>query len=410
MSRTQKVLFLFLIAFLATTSQSSHAVAKAGDACKKAGSTTVSSGKKFTCIKSGKKLVWNKGVAVAKPKPVQTPAPLPTPTPEPTPTPTPTVYVPPTPIATPIPAPIVEKAPTGFADLVENYRGIPGAVWNEAQKLATSGSEKTTFELEFGPNTKLQTEIGSPLIHLNMASRLWTSYSQPKSTKAFFYNFADLRWVQDKNRALGGSWHKPEDLASNCTSANNCSSFGGAYQGLGQLFLGLSTEQKPLFNLGFIRGNFAHEYTHTVQYTQLNAPANVKLPCWFAEGQPQVIGQALGFENLLDYGKSRIGWISQPAGVLGDYSPESFLKFYEQTGGAGTGICNQSVRFRVYDIGYFTVEALSSIKGIQASMDLVVSVGKGNTFESSFLSVYGVTWKEAAPILAKAVSRIYLER
>ena len=152
MSRTQKVLFLFLIAFLATTSQSSHAVAKAGDACKKAGSTTVSGGKKFTCIKSGKKLVWNKGVAVAKPKPVQTPTPVRTPTPmvSPTPSPTPTIYVPPTPITTPIPAPIVEKAPTGFADLVENYRGIPGAVWNEAQKLAASGSEKTTLNLSMG--------------------------------------------------------------------------------------------------------------------------------------------------------------------------------------------------------------------------------------------------------------------
>jgi hypothetical protein len=408
----KKALGVLIAAVLVISPLSAFAAVKAGDSCKKVGATATASGKKFTCIKSGKKLVWNKGVAVAKPKPVQTPTPTPTPAPTatPTPTPEPTPSGIPTPTPAPVPAPIIEKVPTGFDDLVENYRGIPGAVWNEAQKLATSGSEKTTFELEFGPNTKLQTEIGSPLIHLNMASRLWTSYSQPKSTKAFFYNFADLRWVQDKNRALGGSWHKPEDLASNCTSANNCSSFGGAYQGLGQLFLGLSTEQKPLFNLGFIRGNFAHEYTHTVQYTQLNAPANVKLPCWFAEGQPQVIGQALGFENLVDYGKSRNGWISQPAGVLGDYSPESFLKFYEQTGGAGTGICNQSVRFRVYDIGYFTVEALSSIKGIQASMDLVVSVGKGNTFESSFLSAYGITWKEAAPILAKAVSRIYLER
>jgi hypothetical protein len=99
----------------------------------------------------------------------------------------------------------------------------------------------------------------------------------------------------------------------------------------------------------------------------------------------------------------------QPPGILGDYSPESILKFYEQTGAAGNGVCNQNVRFRVYDIGYFTVEALSSIKGIQASMDLVMSVGKGNSFESSFLASYGITWKEAAPILAKAVSRIYLE-
>jgi hypothetical protein len=403
----RKWLGTFIALSLTLVPMNAIAAVKAGDICKKAGITATTSGKKFTCVKRGKKLVWNKGVAVAKPKPT-TPTPIPIATP--TPSPSPTVYVPPTPITTPIPVPIIEKAPTGFVDLAENYRGIPGVVWNEAQKLAASGSEKTTFELVFGPNTKLQTEIGSPLVHLNMASRLWTSYSQPKSTKAFFYNFTDLRWVQEQNRALGGSWHKPEDLASNCTSSNNCNSFGGAYKGSGQLFFGLSTEEKPLWNLGFIRGNFAHEYTHTVQYTQLNAPANVKLPCWFAEGQPQVVGQALGFDNSVDYAKSRLGWISQPAGNLGDYSPESILRFFEQTGGAGNGVCNQSVRSRVYDIGYFTVEALSSIKGIQASMDLVVSVGKGNSFESSFLSTYGIAWKEAAPILAKTVSRMFLER
>ena len=400
----KKVLGSLIALALILVPMNAIAAVKAGDLCKKAGSTATASGKKFTCVKSGKRLVWNKGAVVAKPKPTSTSAPAPTPSPSPT------VYVPPTPITTPTEATVVEKATTGLADLVENYRGIPEVVWNEAQRLAASGSEKTTFDIEYGPTTRLQTEVGSPIVHLGMASRLWSSYSQPKSTKAFFYNFVDLPWVQDKNRALGGSWHKPEDLASNCTSLNNCSSFGGAYQGMGQLFIGLSTEEKPLWNLGYIRGNFAHEYTHTVQYTQLNAPANVKLPCWFAEGQPQVIGQALGFDNLVDYRKSRNGWISQPAGILGDYSPESILKFYEQTGGAGTGICNINVRSRVYDIGYFTVEALSSIKGIQASMDLVVSVGKGSSFENSFLTAYGISWKEAAPVLAKAVSRIYLER
>ena len=42
------------------------AVVKAGSACSKAGATATVSGKKYTCIKSGKKLVWNKGVAVKK--------------------------------------------------------------------------------------------------------------------------------------------------------------------------------------------------------------------------------------------------------------------------------------------------------------------------------------------------------
>ena len=53
---------------------------------------------------------------------------------------------------------------------------------------------------------------------------------------------------------------------------------------------------------------------------------------------------------------------------------------------------------------------LLQIKGIQASMDLVKSVGAGNSFESSFLKVYGISWNEAAPILAKTVSQIFLAR
>jgi hypothetical protein len=383
----------------------SFAAIKAGSSCTKVGKISTSGGFEFKCVKKNKKLVWQR-IGLAKPK---LPSPTISPIASPTPTPTATNYVPQTPVTTPTPVPIVERTPTGFSDLVENYRGIPEVVWNEVQKLAASGSEKTNFEIEIGPTTKLQAELGSPLVYLQKASRVWSNYLQPKNTKAFFYNFADLSWVQDKNRSLGGSWHKPEDLAGNCKSPSDCSSFGGAFKGVGQLFIGLSNDVKSLWNLGFVRGNFAHEYTHTVQYTQLNAPANVKLPCWFAEGQPQVVGQSLGFENLIDYGKSRRGWIMQPPGILGDYSPESILKFYEQTGAAGNGVCNQNVRFRVYDIGYFTVEALSSIKGIQASMDLVMSVGKGNSFESSFLASYGITWKEAAPILAKAVSRIYLE-
>ena len=385
----------------------SFAAIKAGSACTKAGRISVSAGIQFKCIKKNKKLVWQK---IGPVKPVTpTPSATTTPTPVLTPTPTPTNDVQPIPTVSPIPLPSVEKTPTGFGDLIENYRGIPMAVWNEAQKLANSGTEKTNFDIEIGPKTKLQAEVSSPIIYLKRASRLWSNYAQPTTTKAFLYNYTDLSWVQEKNRNLGGSWHKPEELADNCKSATDCNSFGGAFNGMGQLFIGVSNEVKPLWNLGWVRGNYYHEYTHTVQYTQLNAPANVKLPCWFAEGQPQVIGQSLGFENFIDYGKSRASWVKQPAGVLGDYNPESILRFYELTGAAGNGICNQNVRSRVYDIGYFTVEALSSIKGIQASMDLVGRVGKGNSFESSFLEIYGVTWKEAAPVLARVVSKIYLE-
>jgi hypothetical protein len=80
-----------LMAGLTTPAQA--ATPKAGAACAKAGITQVvkagTKSTKFTCVKSGKKLVWNKGVVtIAKPapapEPTQSATPTPTPTPEPT--------------------------------------------------------------------------------------------------------------------------------------------------------------------------------------------------------------------------------------------------------------------------------------------------------------------------------------
>ena len=53
------------------------AVPKAGASCIKKNATATSAGKLYTCILSGKKLVWNKGVALPKPKPSPTPTPTP---------------------------------------------------------------------------------------------------------------------------------------------------------------------------------------------------------------------------------------------------------------------------------------------------------------------------------------------
>ena len=94
-SRAQIAVALIVLVSLATPVQA--ATPKAGAKCTKAGTTASASGKKFTCVKSGTKLVWNKGVAVkAAPNPSPNPVfkpvePTPTSTPTPTPTPTPSV-------------------------------------------------------------------------------------------------------------------------------------------------------------------------------------------------------------------------------------------------------------------------------------------------------------------------------
>jgi len=63
---------LFSYMFTATA----FGAVKAGTPCNKAGSTSIASGKKYTCVKSGKKLIWSKGVVIAKPTPTPSQTPI----------------------------------------------------------------------------------------------------------------------------------------------------------------------------------------------------------------------------------------------------------------------------------------------------------------------------------------------
>jgi M6 family metalloprotease-like protein len=69
-------LALAIVVLLSLSSPVYAAAPKAGSKCTKAGQTSTSAGIKYTCVKSGKKLVWNKGVVVKAPiKPEESPAP-----------------------------------------------------------------------------------------------------------------------------------------------------------------------------------------------------------------------------------------------------------------------------------------------------------------------------------------------
>ncbi len=93
------VLALFLITSLVPAIAATPP--KAGSVCSKQGLTKTYQGKKFTCVKSGKKLIWNKGVLVKKAAPGSPSTPTPTPTQSPTALPTPAPSVSPSPMPTP---------------------------------------------------------------------------------------------------------------------------------------------------------------------------------------------------------------------------------------------------------------------------------------------------------------------
>ena len=81
-----------LCSMLISSPNAFSAAPKAGTNCSKIGATQIYDGKRFTCVRTGKKLVWNRGVSVsnAKPLPTRSPIVAPTTTPTSTPSSTPT--------------------------------------------------------------------------------------------------------------------------------------------------------------------------------------------------------------------------------------------------------------------------------------------------------------------------------
>lgn len=185
-----------VLAFLLIASGAQAAV-KAGAACNKAGAVSTSAGKKYTCIKSGKRLVWNKGVtiAVVKPTPTATPSPIPVATPTPTP------VASPIPTPTPTPTVVYPDAPTSFDDLIANYKGISYAAWRKSSAAITASNDVAPlFRALTGPRTTLA--FKNPASAFDLVARLYSGYKSTSDMTVLSFAYDDRDWAQEQMKQL----------------------------------------------------------------------------------------------------------------------------------------------------------------------------------------------------------------
>jgi hypothetical protein len=384
-----------LIIPMVLVASNSYAAVKAGSSCSKAGIKSVSAGKTYTCVKSGKKLVWNKGVLI----PVRKHAPSASAVPATTPT------------AKPTPAPIVVSLT--FDNLLENTANISYTAWKKSAGIITaSTSNAGSFVIYSGPNTPVQFEDVPYAI--SQVSKLFPNQAEPKENFWIRYNFADIDWAESKAKekltpsdynqiALnqGGSL-----AGSNCdVKSSNCR---GSYQqtgpsGISVVMLGVESAPitESLSKLTNSTGMLeAHEYFHALQRIPImNRGVRIWPHAWWREGGATWVQNfAINYNNYEEYKRYlRMHCSRSCLPLTEDLIAEFLTKSFENNVPANFD------PFLNYSLGSHVVEIFVAMRGPDVLVDMYAEMGKGLTFDEAFKVFFGIAWKDAIPTVAKSI-------
>ncbi len=402
MTRSRQVLaFALMISLVAAPS---FAATKEGAKCAKAGTTSTVAGKKFTCIKSGTKLVWNKGVVIKKPARVVTPTPTPTPEPTPTPFPSPTPTATPTPTPTPTPVITYPEAPTSFDDLIANYEGISYAAWSKSKAvIAASNDVALPFKALTGANTTLS--FKNPAEAFDLVSRLYPGYKSSSDMTVLTFSYDDRDWAQAQMKQLQPKSTYEWITYTACATRPTCDGGGVFTDDKGSGLIVLTT--------GVARGGQgpgvleAHEFTHAIQQNQMRRASvwpltNAWPATWYIEGQALFAENASIYNQSFDlYTKNRrasSNELYRDSAITSTWIQEFFV--VNQT----PDWFNKYPRWRQYDLGAMLIETLTAIKGPGSTMEIWKLMGTGQSFNQAFENIYGTSFDKALPIISKAIA------
>jgi hypothetical protein len=441
MKKIAGLVVISIAASLISPMQSFAAAPKAGAPCTTAGSKSSTTTKNFTCIKSGKKLVWDKGVAVAKPaSPMQGTAP--TPAASPTPAPTSKASSKPTAADLPIPItlPVAQTGSITFANAVANYAQIPQTAWQRTQDvIAANPAENVPTTIRIGPNTKASlTAINAGL---NRIHKLFAGFRHVSNYYGIVYNAQDVQWAQANafeifNKSESKSYAAKKDQIKRASEAGceingstvvNCSGgmsieFGDVREEAGGSYYGVQSDGDYWTDATKFQGPMTqvnHEAMHTYQstqfiYTPFGKNQNIlsdlmhdATPWWFSEGQANGIGIPTFVDNLPDYLRIRNDLVTRNPGsrsTIPAFTEAGMKAFLNGQEIAGPQNKNWLL---AYSVGFATVEALIAIGGPQSTLALYTLAAKGEDWPTAFKHVYGISWDEASTVLAKILAAEY---
>lgn len=343
---------------------------KPGASCSKIGTSKSYLGKRYTCVKSGKKLVWSKGSvdkqAVANPKPVPSASTTPIPIPSPVLSPANQTFLP---------------WSTSFSIEVMSEKAYESfSSWTKGQ---TSSQIKHQIIIQ-SPSSGSPPTIFDELKKLDdLSSKVFSQFMKSRSVTVLGF---DETWVI--SQILGSGGHL-RNMKGRCDEP------------AGQYFVCMNRESHVGIVVmndcklpqgavsGCTLGLLPHEYFHLIQLNLADNLAGAhwnygeeyaknSFPHWFVEGSADFVAAAIvSYVRGAKYENSREVILMGPPGSMA-YA----LIDYEIHGPSGNNLYS-------YNIGHIATEYLVASVGFQNFLDIWKDYSNTRNFYTSFEKVTG---------------------
>jgi hypothetical protein len=333
------IVFMLALAMISAPLASSAAAPKPGASCSKVGTKITTSGKVYTCVKSGSKRVWNKGVAL-KPK---------------------------------------TKPTLTWSNAAANASRLNENVWVEALKYKSSASRQVISGrlIVSSPNAYFgKTNLSKTL---NDAETFFSWATLPATYKVLHYSTGEIDWANNK----ANEWFGGRDLIDNTFSGGR-----GGRVFTGEFFISLNLDVQKLE----LRPEgddwkhvITHEFVHVVQAAQTEMP--MKSAPWLVEGGANFFAALITSQSKSQFDQAR-------SGALGASRPwkEGVLAQLNRTAGGATG--------DDYNMGFYATQALAGMYGLGKVVNFYKATSENSNFSDAFFKTFGESWETIKPNLA----------
>jgi len=395
--RKKVLLFVISALILSLFTPLATAAVKPGTKCAKQGQTSTSAGIKYTCIRSGNKLVWNKGVAIRQAAPAATATPSASPTPSATPTPTST--------------PIIER---------KDWEYIYIRIWDELEK--SQNQKSFPFDYKLGPTVN-QSKAQESIAAYDKAMKIWMPLLDGFKISPVSWAIMSEKdyawWKQIVDQQEGSSpayaWDPNTNMLGHCQLSSN------AFCGYGNTFKPNTPEYKFLqynvigstFNQVPNANTVNHESVHFYQLSVVQGfPRDT--PCWYVEGQAALYGGALQ-SNLVTDRSGSIRQRNNFKGIVRQYQPKAdsyvakewvdVLKNMYQPHVS----CSSQQDYFKYAMGLFIWEYLYDKHGPKVMHQVLLDFKAGKQFNETIEKQLSMTIDQLNEKLAGQLVRVFAE-